>query len=293
MTTTAVSVTDVTKRYGSVVALDGVTFDVQEGECFALLGPNGAGKTTVTEILEGYRRRDSGAAQVLGIDPAQGNRAWRSQLGIVLQSDRDLGDLTAAEAVHHFAGYYPDPRDPDSVLAAVGLADKATSRNDKLAGGQRRRLDVALGVIGRPRVLFLDEPTTGFDPEARREFWTLIEELKAEGTTILLTTHYLDEAEYLADRVAVIAQGRVLACDTPSRIGGRERGSARVSWADHDGDHEIHTDNPTEAVVALSQRLGGDIPALQVRRQSLEDVYLDLIAGDRPTEPGPDEAGVS
>jgi len=293
MTTTAVSVTDVTKRYGSVVALDGVTFDVQEGECFALLGPNGAGKTTVTEILEGYRRRDSGAAQVLGIDPAQGNRAWRSQLGIVLQSDRDLGDLTAAEAVHHFAGYYPDPRDPDSVLAAVGLADKATSRNDKLSGGQRRRLDVALGVIGRPRVLFLDEPTTGFDPEARREFWTLIEELKAEGTTILLTTHYLDEAEYLADRVAVIAQGRVLACDTPSRIGGRERGSARVSWADHDGDHEIHTDNPTEAVVALSQRLGGDIPALQVRRQSLEDVYLDLIAGDRPTEPGPDEAGVS
>jgi len=293
MTTTAVSVTDVTKRYGSVVALDGVTFDVQEGECFALLGPNGAGKTTVTEILEGYRRRDSGAAQVLGIDPAQGNRAWRSQLGIVLQSDRDLGDLTAAEAVHHFAGYYPDPRDPDSVLAAVGLADKATSRNDKLSGGQRRRLDVALGVIGRPRVLFLDEPTTGFDPEARREFWTLIEELKSEGTTILLTTHYLDEAEYLADRVAVIAQGRVLACDTPSRIGGRERGSARVSWADHDGDHEIHTDNPTEAVVALSQRLGGDIPALQVRRQSLEDVYLDLIAGDRPTEPGPDEAGVS
>jgi len=293
MTTTAVSVTDVTKRYGSVVALDGVTFDVQEGECFALLGPNGAGKTTVTEILEGYRRRDSGAAQVLGIDPAQGNRAWRSQLGIVLQSDRDLGDLTATEAVHHFAGYYPDPRDPDSVLAAVGLADKATSRNDKLSGGQRRRLDVALGVIGRPRVLFLDEPTTGFDPEARREFWTLIEELKAEGTTILLTTHYLDEAEYLADRVAVIAQGRVLACDTPSRIGGRERGSARVSWADHDGDHEIHTDNPTEAVVALSQRLGGDIPALQVRRQSLEDVYLDLIAGDRPTEPGPDEAGVS
>jgi len=293
MTTTAVSVTDVTKRYGSVVALDGVTFDVQEGECFALLGPNGAGKTTVTEILEGYRRRDSGAAQVLGIDPAQGNRAWRSQLGIVLQSDRDLGDLTAAEAVHHFAGYYPDPRDPDSVLAAVGLADKATSRNDKLSGGQRRRLDVALGVIGRPRVLFLDEPTTGFDPEARREFWTLIEELKTEGTTILLTTHYLDEAEYLADRVAVIAQGRVLACDTPSRIGGRERGSARVSWADHDGDHEIHTDNPTEAVVALSQRLGGDIPALQVRRQSLEDVYLDLIAGDRPTEPGPDEAGVS
>ena len=293
MTTTAVSVTDVTKRYGSVVALDGVTFDVQEGECFALLGPNGAGKTTVTEILEGYRRRDSGAAQVLGIDPAQGNRAWRSQLGIVLQSDRDLGDLTATEAVHHFAGYYPDPRDPDSVLAAVGLADKATSRNDKLSGGQRRRLDVALGVIGRPRVLFLDEPTTGFDPEARREFWTLIEELKAEGTTILLTTHYLDEAEYLADRVAVIAQGRVLACDTPSRIGGRERGSARVSWADHDGDHEIHTDNPTEAVVALSQRLGGDIPALQVRRQSLEDVYLDLIAGHRPTEPGPDEAGVS
>jgi ABC-2 type transport system ATP-binding protein len=277
----AIIASDVRKRYGDLWALDGASFEVADGECFALLGPNGAGKTTVTEILEGYRNRDSGDAAVLGIDPQHGDRAWKSQLGIVLQSDRDLGDLTVAEAVHHFAGYYPDPRDPDEVIEAVGLTEKRKARNEKLSGGQRRRLDVALGIIGRPRVLFLDEPTTGFDPEARREFWTLIDGLKAEGTTILLTTHYLEEAEHLADRVAVISRGRVLACDTPSRLGGRERSSARVSWLEDGVRVESQTMDPTRAVIDLAERFGGEVPGLEVRRETLEDVYLTMIADDR------------
>jgi ABC-2 type transport system ATP-binding protein len=282
----AVSVTDVRKRYGEMWALDGATFDIAPGECFALLGPNGAGKTTVTEILEGYRMRDSGSAQVLGQDPAHGDRAWRSQLGIVLQSDRDLGDLTVSEAVRHFAGYYADPRDPDEVIAAVGLSEKSRSRNEKLSGGQRRRLDVALGIIGRPRVLFLDEPTTGFDPEARRDFWTLIEGLKAEGTTILLTTHYLEEAEHLADRVAVISRGVVLACDTPARLGGRERSSARITWLEDGVRVQSQTMDPTAAVVELARRFDGEIPGLEVHRETLEDVYLALLQDDRYDDGG-------
>jgi ABC-2 type transport system ATP-binding protein len=286
---TAVSVQDVRKRYGELWALDGATFHIEFGECFALLGPNGAGKTTVTEILEGYRHRDSGEALVLGQDPASGDRAWRSQLGIVLQTDRDLGDLTVAEAVHHFAGYYADPRDPDDVIAAVGLTEKSKARNEKLSGGQRRRLDVALGIIGRPRVLFLDEPTTGFDPEARREFWTLIEGLKAEGTTILLTTHYLEEAEHLADRVAVISRGTVLACDTPALLGGRERSSARVSWMEGGARVETRTMNPTRAVRDLAERFDGEVPGLEVHRETLEDVYLSLLQDDRYAEGGDSE----
>ena len=243
----------------------------------------------MTEILEGYRTRDSGSAQVLGQDPAHGDRAWRSQLGIVLQSDRDLGDLTVAEAVRHFAGYYADPRDPDDVIEAVGLTEKRKARNEKLSGGQRRRLDVALGIIGRPRVLFLDEPTTGFDPEARRDFWTLIEGLKAEGTTILLTTHYLEEAEQLADRVAVIARGSVLACDTPARLGGRERSSARISWMEDGVRVETQTMDPTAAVIELAGRFGGEIPGLEVHRETLEDVYLSMLQGDRYAEGGDSE----
>ena len=285
----AIRVSDVRKQYGDLWALDGISFDIAYGECFSLLGPNGAGKTTVTEILEGYRQRDEGEATVLGIDPATGDRAWRSQLGIVLQSDRDLGDLTVAEAVHLFAAYYPNPRDPDEVIESVGLLEKRTSRNEKLSGGQRRRLDVALGIIGRPRVLFLDEPTTGFDPEARRDFWGLIEGLKAEGTTILLTTHYLEEAEHLADRVAVISRGRVVECDTPARLGGRQRGSARVTWLEDGHPHELHTMEPTKAVTELAQRFDGEIPGLTVDRARLEDVYLSLLDGDRYVEGGDSE----
>lgn len=268
------------KAYGDVVAVADVSFTVAAGECLALLGPNGAGKTTTTEILEGYRRADSGMARVLGVDPAHGGLDWRARLGIVLQADRDLGDLTVREAVHHFAAYFPNPRDPDEVIAAVGLQTKAKSRNAKLSGGQRRRLDVALGIIGRPEVLFLDEPTTGFDPAARREFWSLIEDLKAQGTTILLTTHYLDEAERLADRVAVIASGRVVAYDTPANIGNRSQAGAVVTWEEDGRERTLDTDEPTRVISELAARFGGEVPGLQVHRPTLEETYLSLIAND-------------
>lgn len=268
---------DVQKQYGSLAAVDGISLEVTQGECVALLGPNGAGKTTFTEILEGYRDRTSGSAEVLGVDPQRGNLAWRSRLGIVLQSDRDLGDITVREAVQHFAGYYPNPADPEEVITAVGLTEKAKTRNDRLSGGQRRRLDVALGIIGQPELLFLDEPTTGFDPEARRSFWDLIAGLKNSGTTILLTTHYLDEAEALADRVAVIARGKIIACDTPSQLGKRSTSEATVTWAEHGQTQSAQTDEPTALVAEISQRFPGEIPGLTIRRTSLEDTYLRLI----------------
>lgn len=274
----AIEVRDLRKAYGDVQAVNGVTFDVQSGECLALLGPNGAGKTTTTEVLEGYLHADSGSVQVLGADPRTAGLAWRARIGIVLQSDRDLGDLTVRETVRHFAGYFANPRDPEEVIAAVGLEEKAKARNSKLSGGQRRRLDVALGIIGRPEVLFLDEPTTGFDPAARREFWTLIELLKSEGTTILLTTHYLDEAERLADRVAVIARGRIVACDTPTQIGDRANATAIVSWVEEGAEHSEATSEPTMLVRSLADRLGGEIPQLKVHRPTLEDTYLSLLA---------------
>lgn len=274
----AIEVHELRKAYPDVQAVDGVSFEVQSGECLALLGPNGAGKTTTTEILEGYRHADSGTVQVLGTDPRTAGLDWRARIGIVLQADRDLGDLTVREAVHHFAGYFANPRDPEEVIAAVGLEHKAKARNGKLSGGQRRRLDVALGIIGRPEVLFLDEPTTGFDPEARREFWTLIELLKAEGTTILLTTHYLDEAERLADRVAVIARGRIVACDTPTQIGNRATATAVVHWAEDGVERAQSTSEPTAFVRSLADRFGGEVPQLQVHRPTLEDTYLSLLA---------------
>jgi ABC-2 type transport system ATP-binding protein len=203
----AVRVHALVKTYAQRNAVDGLSFEVAAGETFALLGPNGAGKTTTTEILEGHRSRDGGQVAVLGVDPQRADRAWRARIGIVLQSVGDFHDLTVLEVVRHFAGYFPDPRDPDEVIELVGLTDQRKVRDAKLSGGQRRRLDVALGILGRPEVLFLDEPTTGFDPEARRQFWELIRALRTAGTTILLTTHYLDEAEQLADRVAVINHG--------------------------------------------------------------------------------------
>lgn len=277
--TYAIKATQVTKKYDDFTALAGVSVEVATGECLAILGPNGAGKTTLTEILEGYRKRDSGNAEVLGVDPGRPTSAWRAKLGIVLQNASDLADLTVEETVTHFARYYPNPADPAQVIAAVGLTDKAGSRNGKLSGGQRRRLDVALGIIGNPEVLFLDEPTTGFDPEARREFWGLIERLKSEGTTILLTTHYLDEAQFLADRVAVIARGQIVAQGEPDSIG--NRGEAIVTWSE--GKHEMSesTDKPTAFISRLATRFDSEIPNLSVRRASLEDAYLELIAQDR------------
>ena len=274
----AIEVRDLRKAYGDVEAVDGVSFEVAHGECLALLGPNGAGKTTTTEILEGYRKADSGYVRVLDVDPRHGGLGWKSRIGIVLQADRDLGDLTVRESVRHFAGYFENPRDIEEVITAVGLIEKANARNSKLSGGQRRRLDVALGIIGRPEVLFLDEPTTGFDPAARREFWKLIEELKSDGTTVLLTTHYLDEAEHLADRVAVIARGRIVACDTPSQIGGRSEGTAIVTWLEGDAERSTSTDAPTALVAELMGRFGGEVPQLSIRRPTLEDTYLSLLA---------------
>ena len=215
---TVISVSGLHKSYGSNHAVAGIDLTIEQGEIFALLGPNGAGKTTTVEILEGFRDRDSGSVQVLGFDPATKGRAgqaWRDRIGIVLQSTHDAGDLTVLESVSHFAKYYESPKDPHEVINLVGLTDKSSALGRTLSGGQRRRLDVALGIIGNPELIFLDEPTTGFDPEARRAFWQLIRKLRDEGATILLTTHYLDEAEALADRVAVINKGKIVEVSTP------------------------------------------------------------------------------
>jgi ABC-2 type transport system ATP-binding protein len=249
---------------------------------FALLGPNGAGKTTTVEVLEGYRDRDGGDVSVLGTDPRRAGSAWRSRIGIVLQSTGDQAELRPSEVVHHFAGYYPDPRDPDEVLRLVGLWDERRTLARDLSGGQRRRLDVALGIVGRPELLFLDEPTTGFDPQARRDFWQLIRTLAAEGTTILLTTHYLDEAEALADRVAVIADGRIVAEGTPATLGGRDAHQATVRWLAHGVPQEERTATPSALVTELARRHGGEVPGLTVGRPSLEDAYLQLIADVGP-----------
>ena len=272
---TAIRTRALRKRYGTRYAVDGIDLTVQPGEVFALLGPNGAGKTTTVEILAGYRRRDGGEVSVLGADPAHAGRAWRARIGVVLQQASDLGDLSVIESVRHFAGYYPNPRDPEAVVESVGLTERAGSRVNALSGGQRRRLDVALGIIGGPELLFLDEPTTGFDPKARRQFWTLVRALASDGTTILLTTHYLDEAEALADRLAVITDGRIVATDTPAGLGGRATAEATVRWADPGGPRDISTATPTELIAGLWA--GGELPGLTVSRPSLEDVYLDLI----------------
>ncbi|WFF01147.1 ABC transporter ATP-binding protein [Micromonospora sp. WMMD964] len=278
----AISVRGLRKAYGDNVAVAGVDLDVRRGEVFALLGPNGAGKTTTVEILEGYRRRDAGEVSVLGADPANPDAGWRSRVGIVLQGTGEFDELTVAEVVRHFSGFYPDADDPDKVIERVGLAGKATARTHTLSGGQKRRLDVALGIIGRPELLFLDEPTTGFDPEARREFWDLIRDLAAAGTTIVLTTHYLDEAEALADRVGVIAGGRLVEVAAPNQLGNRQEALATVSWRTPDGALEsVQSATPTALVADLAARHGGEVPGLTVTRPTLEDVYLTMIGHGR------------
>jgi ABC-2 type transport system ATP-binding protein len=273
----AVSVRGLVKRYGDRTAVDGLDLEVHEGEIFALLGPNGAGKTTTVEILEGYRRRDAGEVSVLGVDPGSGGLLWRSRIGIVLQGTNDAADLTVSELVRHFACFYPTPRNPDEVIEAVGLETHRSTRVRGLSGGMRRRLDVALGIIGDPELLFLDEPTTGFDPQARRSFWDLVGSLRDAGTTILLTTHYLDEAEHLADRVGVINHGLLIAVDTVDALGAEQRRTAVVSWRDDTGRHQRSTLDPAGVVVELSHRYGGPVDELEVRRPDLEDVYLSMI----------------
>ncbi|MFF3441508.1 ABC transporter ATP-binding protein [Streptosporangium sp. NPDC002721] len=277
MSDTAVRVRELRKKYGDVTAVDGIDLDIARGEVFALLGPNGAGKTTTVEILEGHRRRDGGEVSVLGEDPGRAGRVWRSKLGIVLQSATDAAEFTVRETVHHFASYFPRPRDPDSVIELVGLSGKADAHIRNLSGGQRRRVDVALGVVGNPELLFLDEPTTGFDPEARRQFWSLISLLADEGTTIVLTTHYLDEAEALASRVGVIAGGRVVAIGEPATLAGRAEADATVSWSTPAGEHRVRTPTPTKVVADLIAQFDGEIPELTVTRPTLEDTYLGLI----------------
>jgi len=280
----AVTVRNLRKSYRDVTAVDGIDLDIGHGEVFALLGPNGAGKTTTVEILEGFRRRDGGTAEVLGQDPVRGGRAWRARIGIVLQLASTGPELTVLEMVRHFASFYPRPRTPEEVIDLVGLAEKARSRISKLSGGQTRRLDVALGIVGQPELVFLDEPTTGFDPEARRQFWDLIRSLRCDGTTILLTTHYLDEAEALADRIAVIAAGRIVAAGDPASLGGRAAAAARVSWdpPGNTGRTTVQTTTPTRLVAELAREFDGEVPGLTVTRPTLEDIYLDLISEARP-----------
>ena len=273
----AISIRGLVKRYGEFVAVDGLDLDIRRGEIFALLGPNGAGKTTTVEICEGYRQRDAGEVRVLGEDPADGARRWKAQLGIVLQSGAGDSQLTCREMLQAQASYFADPRDPDEVLALVGLTEKARQRGKSLSGGQRRRLDVALGIVGRPTLLFLDEPTTGFDPEARRQVWSLIRSLRELGTTMLLTTHYLDEAEALADRVGVIAHGRLMEVAVPSMLGGRETAPAVVSWTEDGVRRSADTATPTAFVRELAARFPGEVPDLAVARPTLEDVYLRMI----------------
>jgi ABC-2 type transport system ATP-binding protein len=277
MSEPAVRVRGLRKRYGDVDAVNGVDLDISRGEVFALLGPNGAGKSTTVEILEGHRRRTGGEVSVLGVDPERATRDWRARIGIVLQTSNEQPELSVRDLVRHFAGYYPRPRDVDEVVDAVGLTTKAGARLAQLSGGQRRRVDVALGIVGDPELLFLDEPTTGFDPDARRQFWKLIESLADGGTTILLTTHYLEEAEELSDRVGVIAGGRIAEIGTPAELGGRATAAAVVSWSEPEGRRSLKTGSPTQVVAELSRRFGGEVPGLTVTRPTLEDVYLSLI----------------
>lgn len=275
-----ISISGLTRSYGGTAVVDGLELEVAAGECFGLLGPNGAGKTTTVEILAGFRSRDSGEVRVLGSDPADADRAWRARIGVVAQSEQGGLPLTVRETLNHFAHYHADPRDTDELLDVVGLADRPDVRVPKLSGGQRRRLDVALGVQGRPELLFLDEPTTGFDPAARRQFWALIEDLRAGGTTILLTTHYLDEAARLADRVGVLSAGRLVEVAAPQELGGRLTQAATVSWSVAGGRREVVTEQPSSFLRAALAENPGELAELVVTRPSLEDVYLALLADE-------------
>jgi ABC-2 type transport system ATP-binding protein len=274
---TAVVVEDLRKSYGEHEALRGVSFEIREGEVFSLLGPNGAGKTTTIEILEGYRRRDGGLASVLGTDPAQAPREWRGRIGVVLQSSAMYENLSVRESLALFAGYYQSPRPVDEVIAVVGLDEKADAVVRRLSGGQRRRLDFGLALIGDPELIFLDEPTTGFDPAARRTAWETIRSLRGLGKTILLTTHYLDEAEQLSDRVAVLREGRIVASGTPADL--TRTPATEIRYREDGRDVVLRTEQPTRVLAELTARAledGRELEGLEVRRPSLEEVYLEL-----------------
>jgi len=274
-TENVVEVRGLRKAYKGFEAVRGIDFDIRRGETFALLGPNGAGKSTTIEILEGYRDRTGGDVSVLGVDPKHGGLPWKARLGIVLQSTGESGSATVREQLRHFAGLYPNPRDVDEVIAAVGLQEKANTRIGKLSGGQKRRVDVALGIVGRPELLFLDEPTTGFDPEARRQFWELIRSLSDEGTSILLTTHYLDEAAQLADRAGIIAGGELVALGAVDELGGADARIPVVRWVQDGVLRQERTTEPGQLVARLSA--AGEPERLEVIRPSLEDIYLGFV----------------
>ena len=282
----AVAVKDLHKTYGSHEAVRGIDFDIEAGEVFGLLGPNGAGKTTTVEILEGYRTRDSGTVEVLGQDPQRAGLAWRDRIGVVLQSSAMYPNLSVAESLALFAGYYRDPLDVDQVVGLVGLEEKRAARVRTLSGGQTRRLDLGLGLIGNPEVLFLDEPTTGFDPAARRAAWDVIRSLRELGKTILLTTHYLDEAESLADRVAVLREGRIAAIGRPADLTGSAPATEiRYRW--NGEDVVVSTHEPTRVLHDLTTKAlgeGRELENLSVRRPTLEEIYLALTSNEEPTE---------
>ena len=274
----AIAVRDLRKTYGELEAVRGISFEVQQGEVFGLLGPNGAGKTTTVEILEGYRRRDAGQVEVLGIDPAAAGGDWRERIGVVLQSSAMYETLTVAEMLKVFAGYYRKPRPVDEVVELVGLHEKRDNRVRLLSGGQRRRLDLGLALVGDPELIFLDEPTTGFDPGARRRAWETIRGLRSLGKTILLTTHYLDEAEQLADRVAVLRQGEIVASGAPAELTGSVQ-QTEIRYRENSREVVLHTDEPTRLLHELTDKAlseGRELEGLVVRRPSLEDVYLSL-----------------
>ena len=296
MAGSAVEVEGLQKRYGALEAVRGISFAVAEGEVFALLGPNGAGKTTTVEILEGFRRRDGGRVSVLGFDPASGDRRLKEQTGIVLQTAGVDPYLTVAETVEMFRGYYPRPRARDEVIKLVGLEDKSSTRVTKLSGGQRRRLDVAISLAGDPRILFIDEPTTGFDPGAKRNAWDVIKGLATLGKTIFLTSHSMDEVQFLADRVVIIAAGRIIAEGTPESLIGRQSSDTVIRFRPprpvaampeslrasirQDGDSvELHTQDATRVLHDLTSWALQEhvmLDGLQVTRPSLEDVYLEI-----------------
>jgi ABC-2 type transport system ATP-binding protein len=278
----AVRVAGLHKSYGSYEALRGIDFEIQAGEVFGLLGPNGAGKTTTVEILEGYRRRDRGTVSVLDEDPAVAGLDWRQRIGVVLQSSAMYQNLSVAESVALFAGYYAHPLEVDRVIELVGLAEKRNARVRTLSGGQKRRLDLGLGLVGDPEILFLDEPTTGFDPAARRAAWEVIRSLRSLGKTILLTTHYLDEAENLSDRVAVLREGRIAAIGRPAELTGSAP-ATEIRYV-HDGEEVlVSTHEPTRTLHDLTAQAlaeGRELEGLSVRRPTLEEIYLTLTAED-------------
>ena len=276
----AIQVDGLRKSYGQLEAVRGVSFEVRRGEVFGLLGPNGAGKTTTVEILEGYRERSAGDVAVLGFDPASRDRELRSRVGIVLQSSGFYPRATVREAVSHFGAAYPRPRDTQETIAMVGLQGKEDTRAGQLSGGQQRRLDLALALVGDPELIFLDEPTTGFDPAARRAAWDVIRSLRGLGKTILLTTHYLDEAQALSDRVAIVKDGLIVAEGPPSELSARPR-SYRVSYQENGHRVELETEDPTELLHRLTGEAlarGARLEGLSVSRPTLEEVYLELTA---------------